>query len=117
MIELMERVAAPIANLVGVMLVPVGAFIAADSADVERWVGGGVIVAAGVFLVRWALKTSERVESTYLKALTAANERADRAEKSRMEYQIMYETERELRMQLEQRGMTDRRHDPREDGL
>lgn len=103
------------ARILGAMLVPFGAFLATEAMDVERWVGGGIIVAAGIFLVRWSLKTSERVESTYVKALAAANSRAERCEKECVEVRQLYETERTLRMQLEQQGITDRRHDPRQE--
>lgn len=109
-----ERILAPVGPIVGTAIATFGAFVAADSSDVERFVGGGIIVTAGVLLVRWALKTSERVESTYVQALASANSRAERCEKECGDLRRMYDQERTLRIQLEQQGMSNRRTDPRD---
>lgn len=90
-------------------MVGVGTFIGLAADDMERYIGGGVVVLAGVFMVRWALRTSERVEATYHGALQAAYDRAAAAEAEADRYQRLYETERELRVALEQSGLADRR--------
>lgn len=86
---------------------------------VDRYVGGSIIVIAGAFIIRWVLKTSERVEATWTKAVGVAEHRAEvaeeRCEKMRKaidELTLKYEQERQLRISLEGMGLIDRRRKP-----
>jgi len=100
-------------------------FMAQTSLDnAERYIGGSIIIVVGSLIIRWVLKTSERVEAFWSGALIAANERAaksderaDRAEERCLKYQheidmaeAKYDQERLLRISLEEKGIADRRH-------
>lgn len=87
--------------------------------NIERFAVGSIVIAAGMLIVRWVLKTSERVEATWSGAVKAANERAERAEARNItlqsekdEVQRKYDQERALRISLEESGLRDRRHPP-----
>jgi hypothetical protein len=103
---------------IGGSMVIIGSWILAQATldNVERFVGGSIIVIVGAFIIRWVLKTSERVEATWSGALEAANIRAEKAELRCVKYQeeidlaeAKYDQERQLRISLEERGLTDRR--------
>lgn len=92
----------------------------AQAADIERWLGGSVLLLVSVYLVRWALKVSAANEASTRSALDACNKRAEQAEARLDEVYRKYDTERRLRLDLEALGCTDerhheRRHDPREE--
>lgn len=113
-------------NLIGGVFVFTGSWLVAQATfdTVERFIGGSVILVAGILIIRWVLKTSERVEKYWTGALAAATDRAEKAEiradRSREECdEIRKErdnalsalaTERALRVSLEESGLTDRRN-------
>jgi len=103
---------------VGGSMVVIGSWMLAQATldNVERFIGGSIIIVVGAFIIRWVLKTSERVEATWSGALEAANMRAEKAEARCMKYQhevdeveAKYDVERKLRISLEERGPGDRR--------
>ena len=103
---------------IGGAMVIIGSYILAQATldNAERFLGGSIIVIVGAFIIRWVLKTSERVEATWSGALVAANDRAEKAEARCLKYQqevdiaeAKYDVERKLRISLEERGLGDRR--------
>lgn len=114
----MTQLAIYFGHWVGGSMVFLGAWMLAQATldNAERFVGGSIIVIVGAFIIRWVLKTSERVESTWSGALIAANERAEKSEARCLKYQeeidaaeSKYDQERKLRISLEESGLTDRR--------
>ena len=114
----MTQMTIHVGNYIGSVMVFVGAWTLAQASldNVERYIGGSIIIVVGAFIIRWVLKTSERVEATWSGALVAANDRAERAEARCLSLQkrldemgTKYATERSLRLSLEERGLTDRR--------
>jgi len=101
-------------QLVAAMMMTAGAWVMAvvaiDAQDVTAGAVGVALLGAGMALVKWTLKTSERVEATYVGAITAAEERAARSEVAEERWRNLYEQERELRLSLEKAGLTDRRN-------
>lgn len=102
----------------GGSMVIFGAWVLAQTTldNAERFLGGSIIVIVGAFIIRWVLKTSERVEAIWSGALEAANCRAEEAEKrcthlteERDEASRRYDQERKLRISLEEHGIEDRR--------
>lgn len=108
-------------QMIGGALLAIGTWILAQASfdNVERLAVGSIVIVAGTLIVRWVLKTSERVEATWSGAVKAANERAAVCEtaaqalrKENDELRIKYDRERALRISLEESGMQDRRHPP-----
>lgn len=106
-------------QLIGGAMLALGTWILAQATfdNVERIAVGSIVIAAGTLIVRWVLKTSERVEATWSGAVKAANERAMACEavseslrKENEELRVKYDKERALRISLEESGMQDRRH-------
>lgn len=105
-------------NWIGGALVFIGSAILSQVTvdGIEKGVVGAAILGAGALIIRWVLKTSERVEeiwsnavATEREATVAANRRADEAEHRRDEMTVKYDRERQLRMALEERGLINRR--------
>ena len=99
-------------NWIGGAFVITGAFILAQATfdNLERGVVGATILAAGTLIIRWVLKTSERVEEIWSNAVESAEHRAEEAEKRCEEMVVKYDHERQLRISLEECGLVDRRH-------
>jgi hypothetical protein len=122
----MTQLAIYAGHWIGGSMVIFGTWLMAQSAldNVERYVGGSLVIVVGSLIIRWVLKTSERVEALWSGALLAANERAtkseeraDRCEERCIKYQheidmaeAKYDQERLLRISLEEKGIADRRH-------
>ena len=100
------------------MLASVAWFIAqASTVDtVERWVGGTLVSGAAVAVVYFTLRFSTSQKDSWTNLIKneredSAQARQDRddARRERDEYRVKYDRERELRMALEERGISDRR--------
>lgn len=48
--------------------------------ELERYIGGGILVVVALAIVRWVTQASERIESLWTGAVNLATERAERAE-------------------------------------
>jgi hypothetical protein len=110
-----------VGQMIGGAMLAMGAWILSQATfdNVERIAVGSIVIVAGTLIVRWVLKTSERVEATWSGAVKAANERAMACEqtaetlrKENEELRVKYDRERALRISLEESGMQDRRHPP-----
>lgn len=108
-------------QMIGGAMLALGTWILSQATfdNVERIAVGSIVIVAGTLIVRWVLKTSERVEATWSGAVKAANDRAAACEltaeglrKENDELRMKYDKERALRISLEESGMQDRRHPP-----
>jgi len=106
-------------QMVGAMFLTVGAWVmavvAVDAQDVGAGVVGVALLGAGMALVKWTLKTSERVEATYVGAITAAEQRAANEKADAEHWRNLYENERELRLSMERAGLSNRRKPGRQE--
>jgi len=96
----------------GLLLLGSAVLAQATFDNVERGVVGVTILGVGALVVRWVLKTSERVEQIWSNAVASAEHRADEAERRCGEMTAKYDQERRYRIALEESGMQDRRHPP-----
>jgi hypothetical protein len=99
-------------NWIGGLFVVAGAAILAQATfdNLERGVVGATILAAGTLIIRWVLRTSERVEEIWSNAVATAERRAEEAEKRCEGMTLRSDHERQLRISLEECGLVDRRH-------
>ena len=88
-------------QILGVSMVAVGSLVAIGAAATPSEYATGVIgigvLTAGMVLVRWTLRTSERVESTFIGAIAAAEARAVAAEEDAERWRLRYHDECEHR--------------------
>ena len=110
-----------IGQMIGGAMLALGAWILSQATfdNVERLAVGSIVILAGTLIVRWVLKTSERVEATWSGAVKAANDRAiaceatsDQLRRENEELRLKYDKERSFRISLEESGLQDRRHPP-----